>query len=477
MSGDDDLRDALGRLETPALDVDGALGDVRRRARRTRAVRLAGPVAAAVLVGAVTVALVAGRTTPGAKVHRQVLSAHVAREATTPSQAKAGVTRANAFSIDLFKQVASEQPGNLVLSPYSVDEALSMALAGARGATHDQIAKVLHAGADEADYHQALNALDRQLTAPRRSHRQGPAPEGPNSTLPPLPPVSIHVADSVWMQRGFAVEQAFLDRLARSYGAGVHTVDFEHQTEASRKAINAWVSEHTNGRIKDLLAKHDIDKLTRFVLVNAVTFSGLWVMPLEGPHPMKFTTDSGNEVTAQMLRYGGYTDGASGPGWRSAVLGYVGGAHLLVVLPDDLDAYVASLTPERFRSADATSEGHLWDSLSLPSFETTSRVTLDDSLKALGMPDAFDTTGRSDFSGIDGSRDLALKTVVQQAHIKVDRHGTEAEAATGVVGFAISGRQNFGPLVLDHPFLYAIVDDATGAILFMGRVDDPTAIS
>ena len=187
------------------------------------------------LAGAVTVALVVGRTTPGAGVD-QVLSRARRPAATTPTQSKSGVDSANAFSIDLFKQVTSERPGNLVLSPYSADEALSMAMAGAGAPGQDGFAKVLHAGADEANYHQALDAFDTANSSRRRKpQQQGPDPEHPNSTLPSLPPVSIHVADSVWMQRGFAVEHAFLDRLARSYGAGVHTVDFQRQTEASRR--------------------------------------------------------------------------------------------------------------------------------------------------------------------------------------------------------------------------------------------------
>jgi serpin B len=473
MSGDDELHDSLERLDTPALDVDGALRDVRRRAQRARAVRLTGPVAAVVLVGAVTVALAAGRTTSDAKV--QVLSAHVAREGSTPTQAKAGAARANAFSIDLFKKVASERPGNLVLSPYSADEALSMALAGARGTTHDQIAKVLHAGADEADYHQALNALDRQLTAPRKPQQQGSDPEHPNSTLPPLPPVSIHVADSVWVQRGFAVERAFLDRLARSYGAGVHTVDFESQTEASRKAINAWVSKHTDGRIPDLLAKGDVDDMTRLVLVNAVTFSGIWVTPFDEPEAAVFTKGAGAKVTTPMMSSPDVVDGASGPGWRSASIPYVGGAHMLVIAPDDLNAYVASLTLDRFQDAASTSRESAWASLTMPTFDTTSRVDLSTPLAALGMPAAFDSDG-ADFSGISKT-DLFVGGVVQQAHIKVDRKGSEAEAATAAYFQAIGAMIGPVPLVLDHPFLYAIVDDASGAILLMGRVDDPTAAS
>ncbi len=247
MSPDDALHEALANLETPEIDVDRALGQVHRKARRARVLRFGGPVAAVLLVVTVSVAVVANRSGGGGLAAVHVVSAAVPRDPSTPAQSDAGAAAVNAFSIDLFKQVAGHQQGNLVLSPYSVDEVLSMALAGARGSTYDQIVKVLHAGANEADYHQALNALDRQLAAPRTGEPGSSDPEHPGTTLPATPPVALHVADSVWVQRGFAVERAFLDRLARSYGAGVHTVDFARQAEASRRAINAWVKDHTDG--------------------------------------------------------------------------------------------------------------------------------------------------------------------------------------------------------------------------------------
>lgn len=475
MTTDDELHDALERLEPPEIDLDRDLGRVHRRVNRARMLRIGGPVAAVVLILAVSLAVISARGEQHFDV--EVISAHVARATTTPAQAKAGATAVNAFSLDLFKKVAGDTPGNLVLSPYSVDEVLSMAFAGAGGTTHDQIANVLHAGADEGDYHQALNALDRQLTAPREGRAKGPDPKNPGKKVAEAPPVELQVADSVWVQRGFAVEHAFLDRLARSYGAGVHTVDFATQADTSRKAINAWVSEHTGGRIKDLLAKGDIDEMTRLVLVNAVTFEGRWSTPFDDPTPGTFTTGSGTTVTTPMMDSPDHlTDGASGPGWRSASIPYVGGAHMLVILPNDIDSYVKSLTPQLFDSAAKTDGAHAWLSVKMPTFELTSHVELGDSLEALGMPDAFEP-GRADFSGIDGRRDLSVGAVVHQAHIKVDPQGTKAEAATAMGFLSVGAAIGPGPLVLDHPFLYAVVDDASGAILFIGRVDNPTTKS
>jgi serpin B len=476
MKSDDDLHDALRAVRAPNVDVEDALGHVHRRARRTRAARLGGPIVAVLLIAAASVTLVAQNNGGDGRLAMvRVVRSPNSRGSTTPAQAASGAAAVNAFSLDLFKQVAGDKPGNLVLSPYSVDQVLTMSLPGAQGTTHDQIAKVLHVGADEGDYHQALNALDSQLAKPREGQDAGSDPDHPGKTLPKVPPVALHVADSVWVQRGFAVEQAFLERLARSYGAGVHTVDFAKEAEASRRAVNAWVSDHTDGRITDLLAKGDVDTMTRLVLVNAVTFTGKWTTPFDDPKPGSFTTGSGAKVRASMMGGTEMVDGASGPGWRSASVPYVGGAHMLVILPDDLDAYVASLTAETFQAAAATKESNAWMSLTIPTFDTTSRTQLDEPLKALGMPDAFDR-GRADFSGI-APEPLYVGTVVQQAHIKVDRYGTEAEAATAMTFQAVGAAIGPVPLVLDHPFLYAIVDDASGAILFMGRVDDPTATS
>lgn len=473
MGTDDELHDARQHLQTPGIDVEGELARVHRRAQRARTLRFGSLAVAALVVVAVAVTVVVNRSSGDGQV--QVLSANIARDRTTPAQSATAATAVNAFALDLFKQASDHESGNLVLSPYSVDEVLSMALAGARGATHDQIAKVLHTGASEADYHQMLNALNRQLATPRKSQVGGSDPDHPGKTLPEVPPVALHVADSVWTQRGFAVEHAFLDRLARSYGAGVHTVDFEKQAEASRTAINAWVSEHTKGRIPHLLAKGVIDNMTRLVLVNAVTFSGRWTTAFEDPTPGTFTTGSGKMVSTPMMdSRSGTIDGASGPGWVSASVPYVGGAHLLVIMPDNLDAYVGSLNPEKFREATAANNERAWESLTMPTFETTSRVELADPLRALGMPDVF-SREHADFSGINRRRRLYVSTIIQQAHIKVDQYGTEAEASTAVVFNTVGKAIGPTPLVLDHPFLYAIVDDSSGAILFMGRVDDPTA--
>ena len=190
-----------------------------------------------------------------------------------------------------------------------------------------------------------------------------------------------------------------------------------------------------------------------------------------------FTTGSGKHVTTPMMESQTETaDGASGPGWRSASIPYVGGAHLLVILPDHLDAYLESLTPQKFDAAAATSQSTAVAAVTMPTFETTSRFELNGDLQSLGMPDAFDPR-RADFSGIDGKRDLHVSHVAHQAHIKVDQYGTEAEAATAAVFMLTSASVGPTPLVLDRPFLYAIVDDASGAILFLGRVDDPTATS
>ena len=111
--------------------------------------------------------------------------------------------------------------------------------------------------------------------------------------------------------------------------------------------------------------------------------------------------------------------------------------------------------------------------LAMPKFEFEAAFSLEEHLRALGMDLAFEP-GLADFSGMDGLRDLFISDVLHKAFISVDEAGTEAAAATAVVIRETSAPGNVVDLVIDRPFLFYIHDLETGAILFAGRVVDPS---
>jgi serpin B len=346
-----------------------------------------------------------------------------------------------------------------------------MALGGGGGDTATEMAAALEvAGIDPGALHGALNALDAAL-------------ESRNRTDPPIDgreqKVQISVVNSIWGQSGFEFVPAYLDLLARNYGAGIRLVDFQQAAEEARVAINEWVAAQTNDRITDLIPEGAIDALTRLVLVNAVYLDAAWATPFdpEATFDAPFFRLDGSEVSvATMHAYQLAAQYASGDGWQAIDLPYTGDElSMIVVVPDagrfaEIEALLASGLLDEVRAG----LGHATVELSLPKFEMRNQLALVDALRALGMEAAFDPEA-ADFTGISTAEQLYVSDVIHEAFIAVDEAGTEAAAATAVIIGTTSAPIEVISLDVDRPFLFFLQDRTTGAILFLGRVVDPTA--
>jgi serpin B len=374
------------------------------------------------------------------------------------------------FSVALYGLLA-DGDGNIVFSPVSIWLALAMAYVGAAGNTADQMAKVLNFDLPPERLHAAMNALDQALES--RNHEEPPGPDGIERK------VFVEIANSLWGQDGVAFLDAFLDTLAENYGAGMHLVDFVTATEEARVAINGWVAEQTNDLITDLIPQGALSALTRLVLVNAVYLDATWMTTFdpELTEDGAFTSLAGEKVTADMMHgaewglpYG------SGDGWKVVELPYVGGElAMMIIVPDEdrfaeVEARLAAGLLEEAREVLGAATVNLW----LPKFEFRTQTLLKPLLAELGMTDAFDGT-LADFSGMTTEERLLISDVIHEAYIAVDEEGTEAAAATAVVMRATAAPSDVVDLRIDRPFLFALQDRATGAVLFMGRVADPTA--
>jgi serpin B len=367
----------------------------------------------------------------------------------------------NAFAIDLYGQLR-KQSGNLFFSPESISTDLAMAYAGARGTTASEMAATLHFTLPPEKLHPAMGALLSGLNA---AH----------------PGYQLHVADALWAEKDFTFLDDFLKLTSTDYGAGFNRVDFKTAPEASRSTINQWVEQKTERKIKDLLPPGSIGPDTRLVLTNAIYFKGDWQTQFSKTQTRDedFHLSASQTVKAplmhieQNLRY--TADSMS----QIVEIPYKSRELSMVIfLPKDvagLAAFEQSLTIAGIEKILSEMRSSPKIILSLPKFKMSSQFELADALGALGMRRAFQKTV-ADFSGMTGKRDLWISAAIHKAYIDVNEEGTEAAAATGTVMRSMAMSREQPPIVFraDHPFVFMIRDNRSGAILFMGRVTDPT---
>ena len=367
-----------------------------------------------------------------------------------------------AFAFDLYAQLAPT-PGNLFFSPHSISTALALTWAGARGQTASDMASALQFSMPAERTHAAFNALDQAL----QSRAQvGTSEDGG--------PFKFNVANAIWSQVGMDLQQPFLDTLAQDYGAGVHLEDFVQAPAAALSDINGWVSQNTAGKIPKLLEAGDVTDATRMVLTNAVYFNASWKTPFEesATQDAPFHALDGSTPTVSMMHAGLETAYAQGSGWEAVEIPYSNpDLSLTVIVPaqGQFGAVEGQLSAA-FLDQVIAAEGPADVTLALPKFDITTKAHLKGALMALGMGSAFDD---ADFSGIDGQRDLAIGDVIHQATVRVDEAGTEAAAATAVIILGSAAPANPVTLTVDRPFILALRDRPTGAVVFLGRVTQP----
>jgi serpin B len=287
------------------------------------------------------------------------------------------------------------------------------------------------------------------------------------------PPYELSVANALWGAKGENFLKEFLDLNRRNYKAELTTLDFAGEAEGARKTINAWVEKETRDKIKDLIQPGILRPETALVLTNAIYFRGDWMSQFEKDrtHDAPFTLDDGSQISVPMMRQSGRFTYGEWPKWMALELPYAGGdlsmilllpaaqedmAKLEELLPGHLDAWTAEM-----RNTEVN--------VSLPRFKVSAQFELSQTLAAMGMPDAF--SGQADFSGMNGRKDLRISNVIHKAFVDVNEQGTEAAAATAVVGVLTATRPIF--FNADHPFLFLIRDNRTKSILFLGRLADP----
>ena len=367
----------------------------------------------------------------------------------------------SALALDLYARVKGGE-GNLFFSPFSISCALAMTYAGAQEETALQMSKALHFTLPPGELHTAFHGLISDLNS-RNSSAAG---------------VQLYLANALWAQAGERILPDFQKRIEVNYQGGLYQVDFRQAPADGLRTINTWVLEHTGGKIKDLLKPGHIHSQTSLILTNAIYFKALWAMPFDekATAPADFQVPDHNPVRADMMNLTGRFRYLDEKKFQALELPYQRNSQaMVVVLPKAKDGLAELETSLSYQ----TVEGWLKKlspyrvSVSVPRFKLTAELELKETLSALGMPLAF-IPGKADFSGMTGTRDLAISAVVHKAFVEIEEKGTEAAAATGVV-MSRMAVVPAPPIVFraDHPFFFLIRDKRTGSILFLGRLARP----
>ena len=362
------------------------------------------------------------------------------------------VANQNDFAFELFRELSASD-NNLFISPYSAQVALAQVWAGARSTTENDMATALNfSNFNQATLHPLFNQQDLLLTENNNVN---------NFTL--------NLANTLFGQKDFSFQQPFLDILAIDYGAGVQGVDFINDTENARLSINTWIERQTREKIQNMFPQGIITQDTRFVLVNAVYFKGEWALqfPPGATANGDFTNIEGViQNTDKMQQTGIFAYHTNSIRTAVEMLYSNQDFSMLLVMPSDFGNYELQFSNTTYQNL----LGSLIPTnieLSMPKWNISGPlIDLNTALTNLGMGIAF--SDAADFSGI-AEQTLVIQKVAQKTFIAVDENGTEAAAATGVVGGVTSAPPPPLPADINKPFFYMIIHKPTNTILFLGK--------
>jgi serpin B len=412
----------------------------------------AGMAAAAMLAGCAS-AQAAG---PAAASRPLAVSRGVTAAEPTVSAAPYGAGD-TAFGMNVLRAWCQSDPqDNLVLSPASLATGLGMAYLGARGATAQAMASVLHLPGG--------STADSALLAGLRARNQAIAGlDGPG--------VKLAQSNQVWADPSLPTQQSYLNSLATAYAAGVERVPMQSDPAEAAQQIDQAISAATDGQIPKLVSPGMLTGLG-WILTDALYLNADWATPFQASQTGTgtFTTAAGSTVTATYLNGAGYPVGTS-DGWNGVQLPYRGGKVSMVALLPPASASGSCAMPSATALHAITASAAV-GSIALPKVSLRSSASLKGLISGLGMDIAF--SSQANFTGL--SRQACCVGFVQQdATLRVTEKGTVAAAATavGVVATAVSAPK--GPVIrFDRPYLL-LVTSSSGEPLFLVRVANPVS--
>ncbi|MCF7911083.1 MAG: serpin family protein [Candidatus Cloacimonetes bacterium] len=373
------------------------------------------------------------------------------------------VTANSHFAFNVLQQlIDTEEPDNIVFSPLSLSLALGMTMNGAAATTLEQMKQTLHYGDLELE---EINQQNLHLIS---------------NLLEFDPSIILGLANSIWIRNGYPVKEQFIALNEEYYLSEIFPdLPFNEQTIID---ANAWVSDNTGGRIRDILKNLSEDDVV--FLINAIYFAADW----------KYQFDS--EETTEDYFYTGYNEPVqvpfmncagidftylNGENFHAARLPYGNGDLAMYVFLPEYGADLQELiSDQNFASFDSWFAGYEpvppqmqeSSSFSMPSFQVSCSQKYEDILSDLGMPLPFSQYS-ADFSNmVYEPAHPYIRYIKQNTWIRTDEQGSEATAAT-LVMMADGMPLESNIFVADRPFLYVIRDDRDGSILFIGIMNNP----
>ncbi|MGO9946783.1 MAG: serpin family protein [Steroidobacteraceae bacterium] len=361
-------------------------------------------------------------------------------------------TADNAFGLNLFQTLIAGATGNVAISPINVAMALQILYNGAAGTTQQAMVQTLQLGSlSTPDLNNANAALQASL-------------------LNPDPEVQIIVANSLWMHLGNnPVLASFTQTDQTYYGATVG------ELSGAPADVNAWAAAETNGLITNILPAGDYTSVVA-VIANTIYFKGQWSTAFDPSQTAtaQFTLGDGTQVSSQMMHQSGSYAYLQGSNFQAVSVPYGQGRFsMLIVLPNSpvsFSSFAAGITPEAISGWVSQSQ-MAQGSIALPKFTATYGVSLPPALSSLGMGIALCSSNMADFSALAPS--VCVSDVEHKTVVEVDESGTVAAAGTTVTVGPTAIAAPLFTMTMDHPFFYAIRDDLTGELLFVGILVNP----
>ncbi len=362
----------------------------------------------------------------------------------------------NSFGLDLYKNLAenAKEGTNLMISPLSVSQALAMTYNGANGDTKTAMEDAMRTAGIERD---ELNELNKALITALLEHD---------------PKVILEIANSIWYRQEYEVVPDFITRNKTYYNADVRPADFSDP--GCKDIINGWVDEKTHGKITEIVK--EIKPESFMFLINAIYFKGVWTFEFDkkDTREQDFYLEDGSSVQVDMMNQEVDLNMLSNDLFTSIELPYgKGNWRMFLFLPLDgknLKDIENQLTEQNWANWMSSYQEAKEVKLYLPRFKFAYEESLKSALAAMGMDVVF--TDMADFTGILPAGYLKISDVKHKTFIEVNEEGTEAAAVTSVeIEFTSIG--NF--ISFNRPFLFAIAEKSTGAVLFLGRVMNPAA--
>jgi serpin B len=370
----------------------------------------------------------------------------------------------NAFAFDMYSSIAKEE--NLVFSPYSIFTAMAICYDGAENSTKEQIAQVFNYPLSKP----VLEAASKNMMDTINSDDDN---------------YDLSTANALWVRKEYPLNQDFAKNSKEYYGGNVTNLNFRGEPEESRVIINEWVASKTNDKIKDLIPEDLITWNTAIIMTNAVYFQGKWMNEFDTTNTERgiFYTSSNNDgIPVDMMfiqenfNYGEYEHA------KIVELPYKGNdLCMYIVLPEEnnIEEFEDIFTLSDYDTLKSSMEPQLVHTY-LPRFKIDTKTELPDTLKNMGIVDAFDGN-LANFSGMYDAQlvpedyNLWLDDVIHQSYINVHEEGTEAAASTAIeaVDSILLEPEQVLEFKADHPFMFFIEDKRTGCILFMGKVENP----